>query len=57
MTINVDPVPDVTQVVVTSTPNSGTADTYGRGEVIQVTVTFDEAVTVTAVRFPAADQR
>ncbi len=46
MTINVDPVPDVTQVAVTSTPNSGTADTYGPGEVIEVTVTFDEAVTV-----------
>ena len=46
MEINVDPVPDVTQVAVTSTPNSGTTDTYGRGETIRVTVTFDEAVTV-----------
>ena len=49
MTINVDSVPDVTDVAVTSTPRSGTAnpkDTYGLGEVIQVTVTFDEAVTV-----------
>ena len=46
MTINVDSVPDVTDVSVTSTPNSGTTDTYGRGEVIEVTVTFDEAVTV-----------
>ena len=51
MTINVDSVPDVTQVAVTSTPNSGTANTYGRGEVIQVTVTFDEAVTVTGSPF------
>ena len=49
MTINVDSVPDVTDVSVTSTPRSGTAnpkDTYGLGEVIEVTVTFDEAVTV-----------
>ena len=51
MTINVDSVPDVTQVAVTSTPNSGTANTYGRGEVIEVTVTFDEAVTVTGSPF------
>ena len=39
----------MTDVAVTSTPRSGTAnpkDTYGLGEVIQVTVTFDEAVTV-----------
>ena len=45
MTIDVTPVPEVTQVVVTSTPGAA-ADTYGGGEVIQVTVTFDEAVTV-----------
>ena len=51
MTINVDSVPDVTDVLVTSTPNSGTTDTYGRGEVIEVTVTFDEAVTVTGSPF------
>ena len=50
MTIDVDSVPDVTGVAVTSTPRSGTAtppDTYGAGEKIQVTATFDEAVTVT----------
>ena len=47
MTVNVDSVPEVTDVAVTSTPNSGTADTYGRGETIRVTVTFDEEVTVT----------
>ena len=50
MTVDVDSVPDVTDVAVTSTPTSGTADpkdTYGVGEKIQVTVTFDEAVTVT----------
>ena len=50
MTIDVDSVPDVTDVSVTSTPRSGTAtppDTYGAGEKIQVTATFDEAVTVT----------
>ena len=47
MTVNVDSVPEVTDVAVTSTPNSGTADTYGRGETIRVTVTFDEDVTVT----------
>ena len=51
MGINVLNTPDVTQVAVTSTPNSGTANTYGRGEVIQVTVTFDEAVTVTGSPF------
>ena len=45
MTINVDSVPDVTNVEVTSTPRAAT-DTYGLGEVIQVTVTFDEAVMV-----------
>ena len=48
MTIDVDSVPDVTQVQVTSTPKSGTTPKkYGAGEEIQVTVTFDEAVTVT----------
>ncbi len=50
MTIDVDSVPDVTRVAVTSAPLSGTAtpkDIYGLGEKIQVTVTFDEAVTVT----------
>ncbi len=50
MTINVAPVPKVTQVAVTSTPGAA-ADTYGGGEVIQVTVTFDEAVTVTGTPF------
>ena len=49
MTIDVDSVPDVTQVAVTSTPKSGTSPKkYGAGEKIQVTVTFDEAVTVTS---------
>ena len=54
MTINVDSVPDVTQVAVTSEPNvdtddpkDGTADTYGLGEKIRITATFDEDVTVT----------
>ena len=37
--------PMVTDVDVTSTPDS--ADTYGTGEMIQFTVTFDQAVTVT----------
>ena len=48
MTIDVDSVPDVTQVAVTSTPQSGSSPKkYGAGETIQVTVTFDETVTVT----------
>ena len=48
MTIDVDSVPDVTGVAVTSTPKSGTTPKkYGEGEKIQITVTFDEAVTVT----------
>ena len=48
MTINVESVPEVTQVSVTSTPRSGTTPKkYGAGENIQVTATFDEAVTVT----------
>ncbi|CZB11090.1 hypothetical protein [Candidatus Synechococcus spongiarum] len=48
MTINVDSVPDVTQVAITSTPTSGTTPKkYAGGEKIQVTVTFDEAVTLT----------
>ena len=50
MTINVDSVPDVTQVWVSSTPRSGTADpkdTYGVGEEIQMTILFDEAVSLT----------
>ena len=50
MTVNVDSVPDVTAVEVTSTTRSGTADlkdTYGAGEAIQVTVSFDEVVKVT----------
>ena len=49
MTVDVDSVPDVTRVAVTSTPTSGTTTPkkYGDGEKIQVTVTFDEAVTVT----------
>ena len=37
--------PTVTAVAVTSTPASG--DTYGTGEMIRFTVTFDQAVTVT----------
>ena len=48
MTIDVDSVPDITQVAVTSTPRSGTTPKkYGAGEKIQITATFDEAVTVT----------
>ena len=49
MTIDVDSVPDVTDVSVTSTPRSGTGTPkeYGAGEEIEVTVTFDEAVEVT----------
>ena len=38
--------PTIDSVVVTSTP-SAAADTYGEGETIEVTVTFDRAVTVT----------
>ncbi len=37
--------PEVTGVAVTSNPSSG--DTYGLGEVIRISVTFDEAVDVT----------
>ena len=50
MTVDVDAAPDITQVAVTSTPTSGTTTPkkYGRGEKIQVTVTFDEAVDVTS---------
>ena len=50
MTIDVDSVPDVTDVEVTSTPRSGsgTEKKYGEGETVEVTVTFDEAVTVTS---------
>ena len=47
MTINVQSAPDVTQVAVTSTPQSGTTPKkYGAGEDILVTVTLDEAVAV-----------
>ena len=47
VTVNdVDETPAVASVDVTSTP-SATADTYGLGETIEVTVTFDQAVTVT----------
>ena len=49
VTINLTDVaetPAVASVVVTSTPGA-TADTYGAGETIKVTVTFDQAVTVT----------
>ena len=49
VTINltdVDETPAVTTVAVTSTPGA-TAGTYGRDETIKVTVTFDQAVTVT----------
>ena len=38
--------PTITSVDVTSTPKAAT-DTYGVGEDIEITVTFDEAVTVT----------
>ena len=47
VTVNdVDETPAVASVVVTSTPTA-TADTYGLDETIEVTVTFDQAVTVT----------
>ena len=47
VTVNdVDETPAVTDVDVTSTPTAMT-DTYGRDETIEVTVTFDLAVTVT----------
>ena len=47
VTVNdVDETPAVASVDVTSTP-SATADTYGPHETIEVTVTFDQAVTVT----------
>ena len=47
VTVNdVDETPAVTDVDVTSTPTAA-ADTYGRDETIEVTVTFDQAVTVT----------
>ena len=39
--------PTITDVAVTSTPQAAT-DTYGAGETIEVSVTFDEAVTATA---------
>ena len=44
--MDVDETPAVATVAVTSTPGA-TADTYGAGETIKVTVTFDQAVTVT----------
>ena len=49
MTVDVEPVPDVTQVAVTSSPHAGTSPNlvYGVGQKIQITVTFDEAVVVT----------
>ena len=48
MTIDVDSVPDITQVAVSSAPRSGTTPKkYGASEQIGVKVTFDEAVTVT----------
>ena len=43
---DVDETPAVVTVVVTSSPGTGT-DTYGRGQTIEVTVTFDQAVRVT----------
>ena len=43
---DVDETPTITSVDVTSTPTA-TADTYGGGETIEVTVTFDWEVTVT----------
>ena len=38
--------PTITEVAVTSTPQA-TSDTYGAGETIEVTVTFDQAVNAT----------
>ena len=47
MTIDVNRVPEVTAVAVTSTPQSGSSPKkYGAGEKIQVTVTFDTQVAV-----------
>jgi hypothetical protein len=43
---DVDEIPAVLTVVVTSSPGTGT-DTYGQGQTIEVTVTFDQAVRVT----------
>ncbi len=45
--------PEVTGVAVTSNPGSG--DTYGLGEVIRISVTFDEAVDVTGAPQIAID--
>ena len=49
------PAPRITGIAVTSTPQAGTIDgtssvpdTYGRGEDIEITITFDEAVDATA---------
>ena len=39
--------PTVTNIAITSSPATG--DTYGKGETVQVTATFSEAVTVTGV--------
>ena len=48
MTMNIDAVPDITRVAVTSEPRSGSSPKkYGAGEKIEVTVTFDEVVNVT----------
>ena len=61
MTIDIDSVPDVTGVSITSSPRSGgetPPDTYGEGETIEITATFDEAVTVTGdpeIEFQMAD--
>ena len=44
--VDVDETPAVASVDVTSTP-SATTNTYGLGETIEITVTFDQAVTVT----------
>ena len=49
MTVNVTEAPAITRVAVTSTP-AAAADTYGAGETIRFTVTFDSAVEVSASR-------
>ena len=47
--VSARPLPEVTNMAITSSPESG--DTYGADEKIEVTVTFSEAVAVTGVPF------
>ena len=48
-TVSSRPLPEVTNIAITSNPKSG--DTYGADEKIEVTATFSEAMTVTGVPF------